>query len=176
MSELLLKEIVDGLNAGESPELVKLKLKSLVGRTDSCELMAMEQRLIADGMPVEKLAGLCDLHSQVTRDVLVNLSAAPLPPGHPVDTFRRENQALREVIAQFRAAPTPDARRQAIHELIDIDKHYQRKEHLLFSCLERHGITGPSKVMWAKDDEVRARLKQLARRAGERPLAGHLRH
>ena len=161
MSELLLKEIIDGLNAGEPVELVKLKLKSLVGSTDSCELMAMEQRLIAGGMPVEKLAGLCDLHSQVTRDVLVQLPAAPLPPGHPVDTFRRENQALREVVARLRAASSADLRRAAINELMDIEKHYQRKEHLLFTCLERHGINGPSKVMWAKDDEVRARLKRL---------------
>ena len=43
---------------------------------------------------------------------------------------------------------------------MDIDKHYQRKEHTLFSCLERHGIAGPSKVMWAKDDDVRSLLKQ----------------
>ena len=44
---------------------------------------------------------------------------------------------------------------------MDIDKHYQRKEHTLFSCLERHGIAGPSKVMWAKDDDVRGLLKHL---------------
>ncbi|MFZ3368486.1 MAG: hemerythrin domain-containing protein, partial [Candidatus Sulfotelmatobacter sp.] len=31
----------------------------------------------------------------------------------------------------------------------------------LFSCLERHGITGPSKVMWAKDDDVRNLLTRL---------------
>jgi DUF438 domain-containing protein len=51
--------------------------------------------------------------------------------------------------------------RVASNELMDIDKHYQRKEHLLFTCLERHGITGPSKVMWGKDDEIRALLKDL---------------
>ena len=51
--------------------------------------------------------------------------------------------------------------RQSFNELMDIEKHYQRKEHALFSCLERHGIAGPSKVMWAKDDEVRSLLKQL---------------
>ena len=44
---------------------------------------------------------------------------------------------------------------------MDVDKHYQRKEHTLFSCLERHGIAGPSKVMWAKDDDVRSLLKHL---------------
>src|SRR5262249_20192753 len=53
--------------------------------------------------------------------------------------------------------------RQAYNDLMDIEKHYQRKEHLLFSCLERHGIDGPSKVMWAKDDEIRGLLKDLGR-------------
>ena len=52
--------------------------------------------------------------------------------------------------------------RQALNELQDVDKHYQRKEHFLFTCLERHGIAGPSKVMWGKDDEVRTLLKDFS--------------
>ncbi|MCP4901686.1 MAG: DUF438 domain-containing protein, partial [bacterium] len=51
--------------------------------------------------------------------------------------------------------------RAALAQLMDVEKHYQRKENLLFSCLERHGVTGPSKVMWGKDDEVREQLKAL---------------
>jgi DUF438 domain-containing protein len=42
-----------------------------------------------------------------------------------------------------------------LYSLGDVGKHYDRKENLLFPYLEKHGITGPSKVMWAKDDEVR---------------------
>jgi len=38
--------------------------------------------------------------------------------------------------------------RQTLNDLMDVEKHYQRKERLLFSCLERHGIAGPSNVMW----------------------------
>ena len=96
-------------------------------------------------------------------------------PGHPVDTFRRENEALRGTIAAMTQTLTELQNtteavsagaivlrfRQSCNELMDIDKHYQRKEHALFSCLERHGITGPSKVMWAKDDDVRNLLKRL---------------
>ena len=58
---------------------------------------------------------------------------------------------------------------------MDVDKHYQRKEHALFSLLERYGITGPSKVMWAKDDEVRLLLKrfnQAARLVAQFPHGG----
>src|SRR5438445_1793162 len=138
--------------------------------------MAMEQELIAEGMPVEEILVMCDLHSQVTREVLVQLAPAPVPPGHPVDTFRRENEALRETVARLQKAmnsvletaddgdvSTPLLEwRQALNDLQDVDKHYQRKEHLLFTCLERHGISGPSKVMWGKDDQIRELLKDIS--------------
>src|SRR5215831_5772121 len=171
-----LKGIIKRLHAGEAPDAVRSSLKELVCQTDYSEVMAMEQELIADGMPVEEIQSMCDLHSQVTREVLVQLAPAPLAPGHPVDTFRRENEALREVIARLQqamnrvleTADDGDAGaalldwRQALNEMQDVDKHYQRKEHLLFTCLERHGITGPSKVMWGKDDENRQLLKDLS--------------
>ncbi len=45
------------------------------------------------------------------------------------------------------------------NNLMDVDKHYKRKEHLLFPFLEKNNITGPPKVMWGKDDEIREYLK-----------------
>ncbi|MBN2807203.1 MAG: DUF438 domain-containing protein, partial [Prolixibacteraceae bacterium] len=45
------------------------------------------------------------------------------------------------------------------NQLMDVDKHYQRKEYLLFSHLEKYEITGPPKVMWGKHDEIRDQLK-----------------
>jgi DUF438 domain-containing protein len=178
----VLKEIIQHLHAGAAPELVKEQLRKIVGETDATEIMAMEQQLIAEGMPVEEVRSMCDLHSQVTRDVLVQLAPPPsIEPGHPLDTFRRENAVLKELIAGARAilaettdlAPTTDAKeivfrlRQSANDLMDLDKHYQRKEHALFSCLERHGITGPSKVMWSKDDEVRNLLKRMNQAAND---------
>ena len=174
-----MKEIIKHLHRGGSPDEVRGKLQTMVRETDASEIAAMEQELIAEGMRVEEVQSMCDLHSSVLRDVLVQIDPVkggpPLDPGHPVDTFRRENEALREAVAQMRAAmevvlrltdaaiPRDEltAWRQAYNDVMDVEKHYQRKEHLLFSCLERHGITGPSKVMWGKDDEVRALLKSL---------------
>ena len=170
-----LKEIIQHLHKGEAPEAVKGQLREVVRQTNPSEIMAMEQELIAGGMPVEEVRSMCDLHSQVTREVLVQLPANPIAPGHPADTFRRENAAIREVIVKIRTTLSEisgleDGRecksqllqlRQSANELMDIDKHYQRKEHALFSFLEKHGITGPSKVMWAKDDDIRADLKRM---------------
>lgn len=176
----VLKEIIQHLHAGAAPELVKERLREIVGQTDATEIMAMEQQLMAEGMPVEEVRSMCDLHSQVTRDLLVQIAPPPsVQPGHPIDTFRHENAALKDVIARMRGVSAgignldgnADIKevvfrlRQSANDLMDLDKHYQRKEHALFSCLERHGITGPSKVMWAKDDDVRKLLKQMNKAA-----------
>jgi DUF438 domain-containing protein len=82
---------------------------------------------------------------------------------------------MREAMAAIERLPDeadPSAEllvwRQAYNDLMDIEKHYQRKEHALFPYLERYGITGPSKVMWAKDDEVRRYLKDLGAALQER--------
>jgi DUF438 domain-containing protein len=164
-----LKEIIQELHRGADPDEVRGTLRSLVRETTSSEIAAMEQELIAGGMPVEEVQSMCDLHSQVLREVLIEPVQMAPPPGHPLDTFQRENQALAEVVAELRALaadletpPDPVAWRATLGRLMDVEKHYQRKENLLFSCLERHGITGPSKVMWGKDDEVRELLDALA--------------
>lgn len=172
----VLKDIIRHLHSGAAPDLVRERLRDLVGKTDATEIMTMEQQLMAEGMPVEEVRSMCDLHSQVTRDVLVQIAPAPaIAPGHPVDTFSCENVALKTVISSMRSTfaeiVSLDVKaevsefvfrlRQSANDLMDLDKHYQRKEHALFSCLERHGITGPSKVMWAKDDDVRKLLKQM---------------
>ncbi len=47
-----------------------------------------------------------------------------------------------------------------LERLLDgLTTHYVRKENQLFPALEHHGIEGPTKVMWALDDDIRDRLK-----------------
>ncbi len=133
----VLKEIIQHLHAGADPALVKERLRKLVGETDATEIMAMEQQLMAEGMPVEEVRSMCDLHSQVTRDVLVQVAPpASIQAGHPVDTFRRENSALKQVIATMRGISAEIANldgnasakevilhlRQSANDLMDLDK------------------------------------------------------
>jgi DUF438 domain-containing protein len=172
-----LKDVITELHNGTPDQEVRAKLKTLVCETDHSEIMAMEQELMAHGMPSGEIQRMCDLHSQVIREVLVAPPGKPLTPGHPIDTFRRENEAVRGALIRMRLAMSKAGKyldrtksdssvldwQQSLNDLMDLEKHYQRKEHLLFSYLERHGIAGPSKVMWGKDDEIRALLKNLAR-------------
>jgi DUF438 domain-containing protein len=103
-----------------------------------------------------------------------------------VDQFRQENQALAAAIttARLRIAcfaaladqVTPKTERldalAAFQPIMDVEKHYRRKEQLVFSVLERHGTSGPSKVMWGKDDEVRELLKPALTALREESLTG----
>lgn len=170
-----LKEIVQKLHHGAKPEEVRAQLTDIVRHASPGEIAAMEQQLMAEGVTVNEIKSMCDLHAAVVQDILTKQAEGDVPPGHPVDTFRVENAAIRgtldnlsKAMADLAALP-PDTEpglplrraRQAANDLMDVDKHYQRKENLLFSVLERHGITGPSKVMWGKDDEARGALKTL---------------
>jgi len=46
-----------------------------------------------------------------------------------------------------------------LKEISEIEKHYLRKENQLFPKLEAYDISGPSQVMWALHDDVRAAIK-----------------
>jgi len=182
-----LKEIILHLHRGEAPEQVKARLSHLIGEVEPGKIAAMEQQLMADGMDPQEVKSMCDLHAEVLQDTLAQPRAPrELPAGHPVDTFRRENRALEAAIVPARElikaletqedSAYPTAERLAVlgafNVLMDVEKHYQRKEHLVFSILERHGTTGPSKVMWAKDDEVRDLLKGAIQVLREEHLSG----
>jgi hypothetical protein len=47
--------------------------------------------------------------------------------------------------------------------LAEVGKHYLKKENQLFPLLESKGVSGPTKVMWAIHDDIRARLRDFRR-------------
>jgi DUF438 domain-containing protein len=196
MSELLnnrekrvqtLKEVILHLHRGEAPDAVRGRLAALISEVDASEVAAMEQQLMAEGMSHQEVQSLCDMHADVLKDVMTRPETPmPLAPGHPVHQFRAENRALgaaahtaRQQVQKLAGLPDEgrfDAQRvealRAFEVLMEVDKHYQRKEHLVFSVLERHGTTGPSKVMWGKDDEVRELLKASLSALREEDVSG----
>ncbi len=95
-------------------------------------------------------------------------------PGHPVHTFILENREIEKLIQtrllphlqQFQEDDGADNRYKLIEDhnlLLDVDKHYARKEQLLFPYLEKCGITGPSVNMWRLDDFIRDAIKAAKR-------------
>ncbi len=166
-----LKELILKLHEGESEEQVRQELLVSLSNIPYGEVVEVEQELISEGLPEEEVLRLCDAHSAVLEG-RVDLSAAKsIPEGHPVDVMLEENKALKRVagnvLSQLNALEyvktehfeeTVLQLKAGFNQLVDVDKHYQRKEYLLFPYLEKIGITGPPKVMWGKHDEIRELL------------------
>ena len=169
-----LHAIVKELHAGKSVEEVKPRFEELIADVEATEIAAMEQKLIEGGVPDTEVKRLCDVHVQVFADALEGHEPVKVAAGHPIDTFQRENQALLQVTASLRKVAEkigePPVREEwerlkpalagVLDRLLEIDKHYLRKENQLFPFLEKHGVEGPSKVMWAIHDDIRALMKQ----------------
>jgi uncharacterized protein len=169
----LLKHMILQLHSGEAPEAVKGQLARLMGSVPYDMVVEVEQELINEGLPYEEVLRLCDIHTAALEGQISHEGAKEAPEGHPVHTFRQENKALQweldalKKLFELLATTVDDQAVQTMvglarvrfQALTDVEKHYLRKENLLFPYMEQHGITGPPKVMWGKHDETRALLK-----------------
>jgi DUF438 domain-containing protein len=169
----LLKHMILQLHEGTAPEAVKQQLIRLLGKVPYNDVVEIEQELIKEGLPQEEVLKLCDIHTMALDGILDHAEAKTAPTGHPVHTFKEENRALRKEIQTLghlyddikkakgkdRLDGLFDEVRQHFNALTDVEKHYLRKENLLFPFLEKHGIIGPPTVMWGKHDETRELLK-----------------
>ncbi len=169
-----LKGIIRELHDGAPPEDLKSRFADLLQDVSPTEIARMEQQLIAEGLPTDDVKNLCDVHVQVFMDSLEKQEQVEAPPGHPIHTFQAENEAFREIATGLgeqldRLGEPPsqevlESARDAISGILEvlsqIDIHYLRKENQLFPFLEKHGVAGPSQVMWAIHDDVRALLKE----------------
>jgi uncharacterized protein len=159
-----LKRVIRQLHEGKPVDEVKAEFAALLGGVSAAEIAALEQGLIAEGMPEMEIKRLCDVHVAAFRDVLDTQEKPESLPGHPVYTFRAENAAAAQVLDALEAAIKAGRWEQArteLQRLREYDKHYLRKEYLLFPFLEKHAFSGPSAVMWAIHDDVRAGWNEL---------------
>jgi len=167
-----LKELILSLHGGESPEKVRQELIHTLKSIPYGEVVEVEQELISEGLPESEVLKLCDIHGEVLEGHVDLSGAKEIPVGHPVDVFIHENRAINKTIEKatnllHSITKVPEDNfgnfilllRTVFNELMDIDKHYQRKEYLVFPYLEQNEITGPPKVMWGKHDEIREQLK-----------------
>ncbi|MBN1118113.1 MAG: DUF438 domain-containing protein [Bacteroidales bacterium] len=167
-----LKELILKLHEGESAEAVKKELVETLKNIPYGEVVEVEQELMQEGLPEEEVLKLCDVHGSVLEGNVDLSGAKAIPEGHPVDVFKNENSELKKVAEKAKGllkalTSVDDSEFQqfifglqgVFNQLMDVDKHYQRKEYLLFPHLEKNEITGPPKVMWGKHDEIREQLK-----------------
>lgn len=166
-----LKELILKIHEGAPIEEVRRELEDKFTEIPYGEVVEVEQELIAEGLPESEIIKLCDIHSSVLKGKVGIDMSRIIPEGHPVDVFKKENIEIKKVIDQIEEIIDHINNKELIessdilslrglyNQLYDVDKHYQRKENLVFPYLESQGITGPPAVMWGKHDEIRDLLK-----------------
>lgn len=168
-----LKQLLLKLHEDESLEKTKAELEEMLGQVPYGEVVQAEQELINEGLPPQEIQKYCDMHSRALKDNIDLTYMKDVPDGHPVHTLRMENRAIEAELSKLKeifikckfnkeSINVSDAINQLkgiFNLLMDVEKHYMKKENIIFSILEKYNITGPSTVMWGKDDEVRQFLK-----------------
>ena len=168
----VIKDILMDLHNGKPLEEARKKFTATFDGVASSEIAAAEATLIAEGVPLEEVQRLCDVHAALFKDSLQE-DEAPLSaaddadrPGHPIHTLKLENRAIEKLLEE-QVAPALERSaegggvqalatlKEALERLSGVKLHYQRKENLIFPYMEQHGITAPPKVMWGVDDEIR---------------------
>src|SRR5690554_3550910 len=97
----LLKGMILKLHQGVSPEEVKKEFREHFTGVSSYEITQMEQNLINEGMTVEEVQNLCDVHADIFKgsiDEVHTRSKEEESIGHPVRVLREENYALRNLL------------------------------------------------------------------------------
>lgn len=167
----VLKKVISELHEGKTVEEVKGKFEEAFLGVSATEISEAEGALIAEGLPVEEIQRLCDVHAAVFKGSIEEIhqpTDQTQIPGHPANTLIRENRVIEKIIEKelkplLKEEPEGDLSplAEALQKLSAIDIHYLRKENLFFPYMEKYGITAPPKVMWGVDDEIRAMLKDL---------------
>ncbi len=174
----IIKNILKQLHSGKSVEDVREEFDRLASQISYGEIVEIEQMLIDEGMPPEEIQNLCDVHVAVFKKSLDAQTESGSLPGHPVFTLRDENRLLEKTLDNLSGllqkglagdSSSLDAFWMQAQKLSDFNRHYLRKEELLFPYLEKAGFYGPSKVMWGLHDDIRKLLQELmAAKGGSR--------
>ncbi|EOR85439.1 DUF438 domain-containing protein [Latilactobacillus sakei] len=167
-------EILKMLHNGGSFEEAKRIFDESFSGVDVSEITSAERELIASGLNPMEIQHLCNVHAAVFKGA-INPNGAETPaqeqPGHPVAVLKLENLVINSLLVdellpclkKWQQSGSDQAylnrMQQALKDLLTIDRHYSRKENLLFPLMDKYGITAPPKVMWGVDDQIRGLVK-----------------
>lgn len=178
-------EILKMLHEGGSFEEAKRIFDESFSGVDVSEITSAERELIASGLNPMEIQHLCNVHAAVFKGA-INSNGAETPeqeqPGHPVAVMKLENLVMNSLLndellpclKKWQQSGTDQnylvRLQQALKDLQLIDRHYLRKENLIFPLMDQYGITAPPKVMWGVDDQIRGLVKTAYQMVTAEPI------
>lgn len=156
-----LKEIIKSLHDGATLEQARARFIKEFSNVSSKEIAEAEQQLINEGLAIEEVQRLCDVHSSIFKDSIKNDMPKPdIFVEQSLLHLNQKNKVISDLADKLLRADILNLDdMNKLYEVVDL--HYKKKEIVLFPYLEKHGVTSPPKVMWGVDDEIRDSLKDI---------------
>lgn len=170
----MLQQIFKDLHNGKNVDEVKAHFNAFIGKVTIEEITELNHKeLEAEGISHDELKRIYAAHTDMFLGAIEPEDRQRKPeeePGHPVHTFILENKEIEKLLSTqvqvhlndfIREDSTEHAYQllEDLNLLLDVDKHYSRKENLVFPYLEKYGIYGPTNNMWRIDDFIRDAIK-----------------
>lgn len=166
-----IKNIIMQLHEGKSVDEVKKQFDDVFKGVSASEISEAESALVEEGIPVQDIQKLCDVHAAVFKGSIEEIHKEETKlediPGHPINTLIRENKEITRMTGDLKSLNSSnrpdkfDKIKEKINELLKISIHYRKKENLIFPYMEKYGMTTPPKVMWGVDDEIYDEIKSI---------------
>lgn len=169
--QAILKQIFKDLHDGKNVAEVKAHFDAFIGKITIDEISQLQHDF--GDLTIEEIHHLHAKHTEIFKGSIEEIEKTNKPeqqPGHPIHTFILENKELDKLVnvqikghvVEFVQSDDPENVFKLIEDinlLLDIDKHYSRKENLIFPYLETYGIYGPTTNMWRINDFIRDAIK-----------------
>ncbi len=174
------REILKELHKGTEFEELKERFREVLKGVSPWEIPLVEQELVAQGVSPLEIASLCDLHVALFRESLLDTKLEGIEPGHPIDTFLRENEEILKdseklVLYANSLGKVEDEERERVFsrlrelasQLRGLKRHFVRLQFLLFPYIERRGLTAVPRVLWTKQDQIMSKVRKINRLLAE---------
>jgi len=173
----VIKAVLRELHSGVSLEVLKERFKEFLKDISPMEIPLIEQELVREGVPIQEIIKLCDLHVALFRDFLISRELEDVPRGHPLNLLLMENEYLLKksevlniyALSLSRATSEDEKKalinniRDLINDLRKIRVHYRKIQMLIFPYLEKRGISAVPRVLWAREDEIIVKLRGMVK-------------
>lgn len=171
----LVGKVLKAIHRGEDIEMLKKRFRDVLSMVSPFEIPLIEQMLVREGVDIDEILKLCDLHVALFREFLKSRVLKGIPRGHPVDLFMRENEFILKwaealgLYSKMLQEKVEDVKevleliKEVLGEVKRIKLHYRKIQMLLFPYFERRGIIAVPRVLWGREDQIIVKLRKLSK-------------
>jgi hypothetical protein len=163
-----LRDIVDGLEAGGSLLEMAARWRDATSDLEQAESAALDAAL-SEAAVGGRAAGVRSVQPDAEA------GGAPPPPGHPLETLRREAEQIRRLASSLRSelerlGGSPTRRRwqrekplvaRLVERLSAVELRFRREQQAWLPALEVHAVDGPHALLVTRQTETLETLRRL---------------